>query len=381
MYLLALLGFTSLLCAIQGFLPAAAWAGGRIKVDGSLELRETYDSNVFLERHGMLDDFVTTIVPALNLSYRGTRINIDTETSATFFLYGENPELNDQFFNQRSLLEYKLGPRLSIEAENLYTSVREVIGKPSDLASNLVQSDSWEVGPVYRTALGSRSHGELRASYGRTLYFNASTDGGELPEFGDARASIYLDRDLSERILVYTSQEFTRRDFSDRGDLNFSGLLSQFGLRWRFGRRFSLDLSGGYNWLRFDDLGNESGTFIDAALHYTPSFRTTISTAYTQLFTTDIFGNVFRQNRLSMGMDRRISTRTLLKLNSFISFFDQTGTASPDNKYYGGNLRFERKVRRTLTVLGDVGWRQNGGALSVDDYEDLRTMVGLRYEF
>ena len=80
-------------------------------------------------------------------------------------------------------------------------------------------------------------------------------------------------------------------------------------------------------------------------------------------------------------MDRQISPRTLFKLSSFISLFDQTGTASPDNKYYGGNLRFEHKVRRRLTVLGDVGWRQNGGALDIDDYEDLRTMVGLRYEF
>ena len=96
-----LIALTSLLCALQGALPATAPAAGRIKVNGSLELRETYDSNVFLERHGTLDDFITTIVPALNLAYRGNRINIDTETSATFFLYGENTELNDQFFNQR----------------------------------------------------------------------------------------------------------------------------------------------------------------------------------------------------------------------------------------------------------------------------------------
>jgi len=381
MRLISLIALTSLLSALQGILPTAAPAAGRLKVNGSLELRETYDTNVFLLRRGMVDDFITTIHPALNFSYRGNRINFDAENSAIFFLYGGNSELDDQFFDQRSLLEYKLGPRLSIEAENLYTSVRETIGKPSDLSSNLVQSDSWDVGPVYRTALGSRSRGEFRASYGRTMYFNAGVDSGELPEFGDARASIYLDRDLSERILVYTSQEFTRRDFSDRGDLGFSGVLSQFGLRWRFGRRFSLDLSGGYNWLSFDDLGNEGGSFVDTALHYTPNFRTSISTAYTQLFTTDIFGNVFRQNRLSIAMDRNISARTLLKFNSFISFFDQAGTVSPDNKYLGGNLRFEHKVRRRLTFLADVGWRQNGGSLNIDDYEDLRTTVGLRYEF
>ncbi|MFQ5457821.1 MAG: outer membrane beta-barrel protein [Myxococcota bacterium] len=361
--------------------PPGARAAGRVKISGGLDLRETYQTNVFLERHGMADDFFSTISPALNLSYRGDRLNFDAESGATFFLYGRNSDLNDQFYNQRSLLEYKLGPRLSIEAENLYTYVRETIGQPEDLANNLVQSNSWLVGPAYRADLGSRSRGEFKATYGQTTYFSEASSGGELPDFGDVRGSVYVDRDLTERILVYTSQEFSRRDFKDHAGLNFTGLLSQWGFRWRLGRRLSVDVSGGYNWLNFDRLGNESGSIVDAALHYTPSLRTGITAGYSQLFTTDVFGNVFRQNRASLGMDRQITARTLLRLTSFISLFDQSGTASPDNNYYGGDFRVEHKLRRHLSVESSVGWRQNAGDLKTDDFEDLQTSIGLRYEF
>ncbi len=369
------------LAVLLAALAPASPADGRVRVNASFELRETYDNNAFLLRRSKVDDFITTISPTISASYRGPRLEIDLESGASFYVYGQNDSLNDQFFHQRFRLEYKLGPQLSLEAENLYTYVTETIGRPDDLASNLVQSNSWRVGPIFRSDLGGRSRAEIKASYGGTNYVDGDFLGGEKPDFGEARASLYLDRELSERILVYTTQEFTRRDFTKVDEATFSGLLSEAGLRWRIGRLLSLDLSGGYQWLRFDKLGTESGSIIDVAIHYTPTFRTRVTAAYSQLFTSDVLGKVFKQDRVSLGLERQMGPRTLLELTSFFSQLEQRKASPSDDNFFGGGVKLDHKLRRHLHLTSEWSWWQNAGALESDDYERMRGTVGLKYEF
>jgi hypothetical protein len=377
-----LAGYVALVLTVMlATLAPASPAEGRVRVNASFDLRETYDNNAFLFRRSRVEDFITNISPMISASYRGPRLAIDLESGASFYIYGRNENLDDQFFHQRFRLEYKLGPRLSLEAENLYTYVTETIGRPDDLTSNLVQSNSWRVGPIFRSDLGGRSRAEIKASYGGTNYIHGDFNGGQDPDFGEARASLYLDRELTERVLVYTTQEFTRRDFAEVGDATFSGLLSEAGLRWRIGRTVSVDLSGGYQWLRFDKVGTESGNIIDVAIHYTPTFRTRFTAGYSQLFTSDVLGKVFKQDRVSLEVERQIGPRTLLQLTSFYSQLELRKASPSDDNFFGGGVRLDHKLRRHLHLTSEWNWWQNAGALNTDDYERMRGMMGLKYEF
>jgi len=372
--------FASLLWSMTALVPPEA-AAGRIKINGSFELRESYDNNAFLQRRGKVADFFTTIAPLVNMSYRGNRLDFDAESGASFFIYGRNEDLNGQFFHERGVTEYRLTPKISLKAEDLFTYVNEIVGRPSDLSSNLVQSNSWWVGPVFRSDIGSRSHARMELLYGQTNFLTRAEDNEELPDFGETRGNVYVDRQVSERILVYTSQEFTARDYNADSQASFKGLLSQIGARLRLGRRFSIDLSGGYNWIRFDKLGKENGSVIETSITYTPDLRTRVSVGYDQIFTSDVFGNLFRQNRATLGLERQLSARSLLRLRSFYTLFDHGGTATPENTYFGGDLSLEHKIRRRTTIMTGFGYRQNAGSLKTDDYEGLRATIGVRYDF
>jgi len=373
-----LISVIAIICAI---IPWGAAIAGRVHVGGTFDIRGTYDNNIFLEKRDKTGTFFTTIEPALNLSYRGPRLDIDAESGATFFIYPSYEDLSDQFFNQRVRIRYKLGPRLSLEAEDLYTYVNETIGKPETLSSNLVQSNSWRVRPIFQTNIGSRSRGKVTASYGRTHYLDQVTGSRESPDFDEARVNLYLDRDVTERILVYTTQEFTDRDYDKVDESSFTGLLSTLGFRWRIGRTLSLDASGGYNWLKFDEDGNQNGRIIDVALHYTPNYRTRFTAGYSQLFTSDVIGQVFQQDRVNLGVERQVGPRTLLKFTSFFTELDQIGRGPSNNNFFGGNLGLVHKLRPRIKLLADADWQQNGGGIETDDYEIFQVTIGLRFEF
>ncbi len=371
---------TALLWGTTALSPAGAQAG-RVQVNGSFELRETYDNNAYLERRGKVGDFFTTMAPLVTLSYRGNRTDFDSESGASFFVYGKNEDLNGQFFHERAVMEYRLTPHLSLKAEDLFTYANEMVGRPEDISTNLVQSNSWWVGPVLRSDIGSRSHARMELLYGQTHFLGENSEDADLPNFGESRANVYLDREMTERILVYTSQEFTSREYNADSTASFNGLLSQIGMRLRLGRRFSVNLSGGYNWIKFDDFGNQNGSVIETSITYTPNHRTSATVGYDQIFTSDVFGNIFRQNRAHLGLERQLSPRSLLRLSSFYTLFDDGGSASPDNNYFGGDLSVEHKLRPRTSIITGVGYRQNAGTLETDDFEGLRATIGIRYDF
>ncbi|OGP85079.1 MAG: hypothetical protein A2Y95_08795 [Deltaproteobacteria bacterium RBG_13_65_10] len=361
--------------------PSGAAATGRVRVHASMELRETYDSNAFLIRGPRIGDFYTTLSPRLSLTYRGPRIAVDAESGASFFVYGRLKDLNDQFFDERLRVEYKIAPRLYLEAEDTYTSVSRRVGRPDDLASNLVQSNTWHIGPIFRSDLGGRSRMEVKADYGTTNYVNGHFENGQTPDFQQARTSLYIEREVSEAITVYTSQEFTRRDFSQVENASFTGLLSTIGLRWGIGRRLSLDASGGKQWLHFGGPGTENGSIVDLALHWSPTQRTRVTAAYDQVFTSDVDGKLYRQKRYTLGLERRIGPRTLLRANSFYSEFTQSIGGFGNDNYFGGNVKLEHKLLPRLLV--DLGWSYaaNAGGLSTDNFDRNLASMGIRYEY
>jgi len=366
-------------CAAIG--PPPAQAGGRVRLHGALDLRETYDTNVFLLPGGEKGAWYSTVSPILTLAYRGPRVQVDVESGGNVFFYPTETELNEHFWHEKLHVAYLVSPRLRLEGEELYTSVVDVIGRPEDLSANLVQANTWRVGPVFRSELGSRSRMELSAGYGGTNYFNADFADQGSADFGETNVRFYLDHEMSETITLYTRQEFSDRRFPDLPSSSFSGVLLTLGGRWHPGRRIAVDASGGYQEIFLDHGGSQPGNVVNVSLQYTPTLRTRVKASYNQEFTTDIQGRLYWQKRFDLGLDRQIGPRTLLRLTSFFTQLHIGSSDAGDDNYFGGGVKLDHRLRPRVHV--DAAWNywNNGGGLNVDDFTQNVASVGLRYEF
>ena len=364
----------------------AAWAGplhaaGRFSLHGGADLRESYDDNVFLLSRGAQGSSYTTIAPILSVAYRGPRVQADAESGATLFLYAADPELNENFWHERLHVAYLVTPRLRLEGEELFTSVVDVIGRPDDVSTNLVQANTWRVGPVFRSQLGSRSRMEISTDYGWTNYVHADFEDGQAADFGESNADLYLDRELSENITLFTRQEFSDRRFPDLPSSSFTGILSTLGARWRPGRRIGVEASGGYQEVFRHDAGSQPGSVVDVSVRYSPTLRTRVTAAYSQEFTTDIEGTLYWQKRADVGLERQLGPRTLLRLTSFYSQLSVGAEGKGDNNYLGGGVKLEHRLRRRVLVDATWNYWKNGGGTAFDDFTQNVMSVGLRYEF
>ena len=361
--------------------PGSARAGGRFRLHGGLDLRESYDSNVFLLPTDTKQSFYTTVAPVLTVAYRGSRVQADAESGATLFLYGADPELNENFWHEKLHVAYLLSPRLRLEAEELYTSVVDVIGRPEDVSTNLVQANTWRVGPVFRRELGSRSRMEVSTNYGWTNYVHSDFQNGENADFGEGNADLYMDRELSESVTLFTRQEFSDRRFPDLPSSSFTGILSTLGARWRPGRRLAMEASGGYQEIFLHDGGSQPGNVVTVSIQYTPTLRTRVTAGYNQEFTTDIEGTLYWQKRADLGLERQIGPRTLLRLSSFYAQLNVGSSGRGDNNYLGGGVKLEHRLRSKLLLDGGWNYWKNAGGLTFDDFAQNVASVGIRYEF
>lgn len=361
--------------------PGLARAGGRFRLHGGIELRESYDNNVFLLPTDTKQAFYSTLAPVLTVAYRGSRVQADAESGATVFLYGTDPELNKNFWHEKLHVAYLLSPRLRLEGEELYTSVVDVIGRPEDVSTNLVQANTWRVGPVFRRELGARSRMEVSTNYGWTNYVRSDLQNGNNADFGEGNADLYMDRELSENITLFTRQEFSDRRFPDLPSSSFTGILSTLGARWRPGRRLAVEASGGYQEVFLHDAGSQPGNIVNVSIQYTPTLRTRVTAGYNQEFTTDIHGTLYWQKRADLGLERQIGPRTLLRLSSFYAQLNVGSSGIGDNNYLGGGVKLEHRLRSKLLVDGGWNYWKNAGGLSFDDFAQNLASVGIRYEF
>ena len=370
-----------LIAALLAAGPVPALGGGRFRFHGGLEVREGYDDNVFLLPGDAKQAFYSTVAPVLTVAYRGSRVQADAESGATVFLYGADPELNENFWHERLHVAYLVSPRVRLEAENLYSSVVNVIGRPEDLSTNLVQANTLRGGPVFRSELGSRSRVEISTNYGWTNYVHADFEDGENADFREANADLYMDRELSETLTLFTRHEFSDRRFPELPSSSFTGILSTLGARWRPGRRIALEASGGYQEVFLHEAGSQPGNVVDVSIQYTPTLRTRFTAAYRQEFATDVQGTLYWQKRTDLGLERQIGPRTLLRLSSFYSQLNVGSSGRGDNNYLGGGVKLEHRLRSKVLVDATWNYWKNAGGITFDDFSQNVGSVGIRYEF
>jgi len=89
-------------------------------VTPSISLRQEYNDNILFSADGELDDFITTLTPALRLRERTERFDLKIESELDAVGYWEYDKLNAFDTRQNASAAYRLTPLLSLSAAARY---------------------------------------------------------------------------------------------------------------------------------------------------------------------------------------------------------------------------------------------------------------------
>ena len=240
--------FASLL-ALAVLIPGTASFGDDLKFIPKLEVRETYNDNIFLDSNNdpTTIDLYTTITPEVKLSDRTERLDTFIKGSLNIIRYRVNNDLDatDQDFN--GYLRYRLNERWDMSAEARYTR------------DSQIDRDIETTGLVLGTAQRERQHYAIQSNYSLTektstnISYTYQKEKFNNPNYVNSisqGAGIGISYDLSSvsmpssaRInLGYNNYTY---DYMESNVNSFSGMA---GLSSQLSETISISLDAGYQY-------------------------------------------------------------------------------------------------------------------------------------
>ena len=262
---------------------------GAFTIYPMIEIRESYDSNVFATETGTSDDLITVVHPSIRVKSETTRHRLDFQANARVGKFADNTNENyeDMLFSAQGRLDILRRTRLF--AALRYQRLHQDRSSPDDPATNAEPVEYGNLGGLFAgehviNRLGFRLEGNFK-----TLdYDDASTAAGAVIDQDDRDRSEYefslrTGYELALEYEAFVRLSYNLKDYDDA--LDSSGLnRDSSGYEVRLGA--TADFSGvtfgeifaGFLSQSFDDsqLDTVSGPGFGAALSWNPSGLTTV---------------------------------------------------------------------------------------------------------
>lgn len=103
-----------LILIILIFLPLNWTKAQEFKLIPSFNIKEEYNDNLFFTEKDKQKDFITTISPAIELSNKTERLDLNFSGRLNRLIYGKNDNLNKLEHNYRGRFRYSINPELSV---------------------------------------------------------------------------------------------------------------------------------------------------------------------------------------------------------------------------------------------------------------------------
>jgi len=234
----------ALALALLATAPAAV-SGQELKLTPSLAAQEEYNDNIFLATGNRLDDFITTLTPALELSSRTERHDTSLSGGINWLKYARHSgsDALDYFVNGTSNFQVK--PRLALSAGASYTqnSRPDQLDPATGLTINSEnKAQNYQAGVSYMATEKSRL--SLSYGYNQQDYGAASLLGSR-----QHQASAGLSYTLTPQTTLENAFTFNRQLTDISTVDNYSATL---GLAYKFRELWSLSLNAGGRYSRSD---------------------------------------------------------------------------------------------------------------------------------
>jgi hypothetical protein len=115
------------LAGLKLLTPDSAVAQSRWTLTPSLNVSERFDTNIFLTASDRKSDFVTDIIPGIDIKLVGPTLQLSAGYSITGQFYADNSDLDNFGDNQSAFLgaHYLVNPRLTLDATGYFARTSE----------------------------------------------------------------------------------------------------------------------------------------------------------------------------------------------------------------------------------------------------------------
>lgn len=366
-----LLGAVSLLIS-------AGSIGAELTITPTVSVGETYSDNVLATAIDKQSSFVTDTKASLRaeIMSKAFEFNVSGSASRLFYTHDHSLDENYNTLSARGLFSpFTSGPKLQFNAvidnvarntaDNLYADL---------INGNSVESQNFSVGLIQEinnsdfvldasiNAYSTKYDDDIGESDGYRSALSFSNGSGIKTIFWDISGA-YNDRDnagqtgrdhqvevkfgFNTPIKLSPFYRYYDEDFSGsiaNSASNTATSSSGAGIRWKIAQHFNIDVS--YNFVQDDELTDD---YVEAAINWQPSERTSIVAQYNQRF----FGDSY---------NIQISHRTRRLTNTF-SYVEQLEAFERDN--------FETFVRETLFCPIGQPFEQENCLLTDENIDDL----------
>ncbi len=371
-----------------------AWAG-EFKFGFSTSLAEKYDDNIYLDEHDEEDDFITSLTPAVSISYLTENTNLSLSYHPEFEFYAENSDENDINHSGAFNLNSQLTPRLNLTVTDslVFTPAQDTAGEGlREHRRGSRSNDSDQLNNFFNTALSYQLFHATSVHAG----FSYSLENYEESEYQDSDEYSYelgMDHRLTGSDTIFCSYRYRRMFYEDDKSLrsyqrrpgyggeNDTDVQSiSIGETHQFPRGLSLTVSAGIELI--DEEHEDSETDWSGSASLTKTFRTgSLGLSFDRSVSTgEGEGGTVVRNSLDL-TGRKDFTRHLAgSLSTFFSTEESTSGDETDNEEWGLILGVDHQISRRLSsALSGSFIRQNSDGWGEGDTDSYRARANVNY--
>lgn len=381
-------GFRKVQEAPEGYEPRTLRAG-RVIISPELDLAGYYDSNIYADESGEVDDFVITAVPRIYLELDNERLKWTAQGFAGLRRHVDNSTENSTTFGARSDVVARPSEQLRLGAGARFVRASEDRGEPEGRTATGIGPRRFdELGGELMVHLqGSRLGIQLRGDVEKLDFLSAADAERDHSNYRGTVRALYR---LSGLLFLFAQGDVNHRDYrlgaditgTDRDSITYSGNL---GVQIDPGGKLRGEAQVGLFRYDPDDpmRKKHTGFELGAGLTYDLTPRTIITlTAFRGDVATVRAGASGRTDtRARLGVQQEI--RHNLRLGAGVGWrqADYRGISGEDQDKFAADAEVEYLMNRhiALALVGRYNGRQSEA--QGEDYNRFQAGLALRLKY
>lgn len=397
---------------IIGF-ASLSWA--ELKLTPSISIREEYNDNIFLTPNNEEDDFITSIYPAINLTYDTNLLNLSLDYGFNFRFYMHHSDQNetDLTNTQRAKLETTVSPYRNIFFVKVFDEYKRVtIDERRQVALdnnfvNMTDSNRFLINPYLEYPLSGTLKTRIGYSYENIWYKVKEGDDTE-----NHLGTVSIIKEISPKITTSLSYNYLLHRPKETEDYDRQDAI--FGMTYQVSPKLFIQGDVGEVWFNFKNRENSNSTIWDIQAKYLLTDLLSLGAGYSERFFDSVdmgtykrkavFGNIGYSGKIPITLTafRNIDTYPTVKredrgtgvtINSHVPITPRvTGnligsytyyTFLPENEKvhrYGAGLSLDYALRITTISIGYT-YNLNNSTVDKNDYTNNIVWLQAKFTF
>lgn len=366
----------------EGYEPRTIRTGSLV-IRPELDLLGYYDSNIYAEESGEMDDFVITAVPRLSAAIENEKLQWSAEGYTALHRYIDNSTENSTTFGAMSRLVALPTEQLRLGGGVRFARVAEDRGAPEGRTATDIGPRIYNDlgGELFAGVRGSRLGVQLRGEVEKLDYRNAADNDRDRTTYLGSVRGLYQ---MSALFSLFAQGDVRRREYRlssavtgvDRDSTTFGGVV---GVQIDPGGKLQGEAYAGAYRFDADDplISKHTGFQLGAGLDYALTPRTAITlTAFRgDAATVQPGANGRTDTRVRLGFKQEV--RHNLHIGSGLEWrkVEYRGLIDQDQDKWAADIEAEYLLNRYMAVAA-IG-RYNGRQSEVQGQDYNRFQVGL----